>query len=205
MIRTKGEAGTGDVVHAVQHMRQITREMRALTVLSEQELYAAAKEHQAPYELIRMVAQTGKLPVPNFSAGGIATPADAALMMQLGAEAVFVGSGIFMKGNATPLDVENNPEERAEAVSPRLRHRHGDNAFQRPQDPRRSQRTGHRHHEGPGRRRHRTQRPVANQRLVSTCCAANRVQDGRLPGAPHFDLGMREPRTLCTRVPRSRF
>jgi pyridoxal 5'-phosphate synthase pdxS subunit len=117
MIRTKGEAGTGDVVHAVQHMRQITREMRALTVLSEQELYAAAKDHQAPYELIRMVALTGKLPVPNFSAGGIATPADAALMMQLGAEAVFVGSGIFMKERATPLDVENDPKERAEAVS----------------------------------------------------------------------------------------
>jgi len=107
MIRTKGEAGTGDVVHAVQHMRQIVREMKALTVLSDQELYAAAKEHQAPYELIRMVAQTGKLPVPNFSAGGIATPADAALMMQLGAESVFVGSGIFMKERATPLDVEN--------------------------------------------------------------------------------------------------
>ena len=117
MIRTKGEAGTGDVVHAVRHMRQITKEMKALTVLSEQELYAAAKEHQAPYELIRMVAQTGKLPVPNFSAGGIATPADAALMMQLGAEAIFVGSGIFMKERATPLDVENDASERAEAVS----------------------------------------------------------------------------------------
>ena len=117
MIRTKGEAGTGDVVHAVQHMRQIVKEMRALTVLTEQELYAAAKEHQAPYELIRMVAQTGKLPVPNFSAGGIATPADAALMMQLGAEAIFVGSGIFMKERATPLDVENDPKEREEAVS----------------------------------------------------------------------------------------
>jgi len=137
MIRTNGEAGTGDVVHAVRHMRQITSEMRALTVLTEQELYKAAKDHQAPYELIRMVAQTGKLPVPNFSAGGIATPADAALMMQLGAESVFVGSGIFMKERATPLDVElwtkedsavglctpkdigqpRNPEERAEAVS----------------------------------------------------------------------------------------
>ena len=116
MIRTKGEAGTGDVVHAVQHMRQITREMRELTVLTEQELYAAAKNHQAPYELIRMVAQAGKLPVPNFSAGGIATPADA-LMMQLGAEAIFVGSGIFMKERATPLDVENDPKEREEAVS----------------------------------------------------------------------------------------
>jgi pyridoxal 5'-phosphate synthase pdxS subunit len=117
MIRTKGEAGTGDVVHAVQHMRQITKEMRQLTVLSDQELYAAAKDLQAPYELVRLVAQTGKLPVPNFSAGGIATPADAALMMQLGAEAVFVGSGIFMKERATPLDVENDPKERAEAVS----------------------------------------------------------------------------------------
>jgi pyridoxal 5'-phosphate synthase pdxS subunit len=117
MIRTKGEAGTGDVVHAVQHMRQIVGEMRALTVMDEQELYAAAKNHQAPYELIRMVAKTGKLPVPNFSAGGIATPADAALMMQLGAEAIFVGSGIFMKERATPLDVERNAKERAEAVS----------------------------------------------------------------------------------------
>ena len=117
MIRTKGEAGTGDVVHAVQHMRQITREMRMLTILTEQELYAAAKDLQAPYELVRMVAKSGKLPVPNFSAGGIATPADAALMMQLGAEAVFVGSGIFMKERATPLDVENSPKEREEAVS----------------------------------------------------------------------------------------
>ena len=125
MIRTKGEAGTGDVVHAVKHMRQIVREMKALTVLSDQELYVAAKEHRAPYELVRMVAKAGKLPVPNFSAGGIATPADAALMMQLGAESVFVGSGIFMKERATPLDVEydkktgklNNPEERAEAES----------------------------------------------------------------------------------------
>src|SRR6202522_311518 len=125
MIRTKGDAGTGDVVHAVRHMRQISREMRALTVLTEQELYAAAKDLQAPYELVRMVAKTGKLPVPNFSAGGIATPADAAVMLQLGAEAVFVGSGIFMKEGATPLDVEldektgavRNPKEREEAES----------------------------------------------------------------------------------------
>ena len=117
MIRTKGEAGTGDVVHAVKHMRQIVRDIRGLTVLSDEELYVAAKEHKAPYELVRMVAKSGKLPVPNFSAGGIATPADAALMMQLGAETVFVGSGIFMKERATPLDVEKNPEERAEAVS----------------------------------------------------------------------------------------
>jgi pyridoxal 5'-phosphate synthase pdxS subunit len=117
MIRTKGEAGTGDVVHAVQHMRQITKELRQITVMREEELYHAAKEHGAPYELIRLVAKTGKLPVPNFSAGGIATPADAALMMQLGAETVFVGSGIFMKERATPLDVENNQKEREEAVS----------------------------------------------------------------------------------------
>ncbi|MGH9499048.1 MAG: pyridoxal 5'-phosphate synthase lyase subunit PdxS [Terriglobales bacterium] len=96
MIRTKGEAGTGDVVHAVKHIRQIVQEMKILTVLGEEELYAKAKEHAAPYELIRMVAKAGKLPVPNFSAGGIATPADASLVMQLGAEAVFVGSGIFM-------------------------------------------------------------------------------------------------------------
>ncbi len=117
MIRTKGEPGTGDVVHAVQHMRQIVREIKALTVLGDEELYHAAKTHGAPYELVRMVAKAGKLPVPNFSAGGIATPADAALMMQLGAETVFVGSGIFMKERATPLDVENNPLEREEAVS----------------------------------------------------------------------------------------
>src|SRR3569833_2324398 len=117
MIRTKGEAGTGDVVHAVQHMRQIVKEMKALTVLSEQELYAAAKEHQAPYELIRMVARAGKLPVPNFSAGGIATPADAALMIQLGAEAIFVGSGIFMIERSTPRDVDHDPVERDEANS----------------------------------------------------------------------------------------
>jgi pyridoxal 5'-phosphate synthase pdxS subunit len=136
MIRTKGEPGTGDVVHAVTHMRTIVREIKALTVLDETELYAAAKNLQAPYELVRMVAQAGKLPVPNFSAGGIATPADAALMMQLGAETVFVGSGIFMKERATPLDVEvekdrtafpnhkdyeaaiaKAQEERAEAVS----------------------------------------------------------------------------------------
>ncbi len=99
MIRTKGEAGTGDVVHAVKHMRAIVQEMRELTVAREEELYAKAKEHQAPYELVRMVAKAGKLPVPNFSAGGIATPSDAALVMQLGAEAVFVGSGIFMKSS----------------------------------------------------------------------------------------------------------
>ncbi len=116
LIRTKGEPGTGDVVHAVQHMRQITKEIKQLTVLGEEELYAAAKNLQAPYELVRMVARAGKLPVPNFSAGGIATPADASLLMQLGAETVFVGSGIFMKDGAIPLNL-NNDTERAEAVS----------------------------------------------------------------------------------------
>jgi pyridoxal 5'-phosphate synthase pdxS subunit len=121
MIRTKGEAGTGDVIHAVKHMRQIVKEMRQLTVMREEELFAAAKNHQAPYELVRIVARAGKLPVPNFSAGGIATPADASLMMQLGAEAVFVGSGIFMKGGATPLDLtvtaeREEAESRAQAI-----------------------------------------------------------------------------------------
>ena len=115
MIRTKGEAGTGDVVHAVKHMRQIMSEMRALTVMREEELFAAAKEHQAPYELVKLVARDGKLPVPNFSAGGIATPADASLVMQLGAEAVFVGSGIFMK-NSSEFCPREEAERRARAI-----------------------------------------------------------------------------------------
>src|ERR1700687_2667976 len=115
MIRTKGEAGTGDVIHAVKHMRQIVKEMLQLTVMSEQELFAAAKNHQAPYELVRIVAKAGKLPVPNFSAGGIATPAAASLMMQLGAEAVFVGSGIFMKDSTTFADPEE-AAKRARAI-----------------------------------------------------------------------------------------
>src|SRR5215471_15086676 len=115
MIRTKGEAGTGDVVHAVKHIRQIVQEMKILTVLSEEELYAKAKEHQASYELIKMVAKGGKLPVPNFSAGGIATPADASLVMQLGAEAVFVGSGIFMK-NSTEFADPEEAAKRARAI-----------------------------------------------------------------------------------------
>ena len=115
MIRTKGEAGTGDVVHAVKHMRQIMSEMRELTVLREEELYARAKDLQAPYELVRIVAKEGKLPVPNFSAGGIATPADASLVMQLGAESVFVGSGIFMKDSTTFADPAD-AEKRARAI-----------------------------------------------------------------------------------------
>ncbi|MBM3787656.1 MAG: pyridoxal 5'-phosphate synthase lyase subunit PdxS [Acidobacteria bacterium] len=95
MIRTKGEAGSGNIVEAVRHMRTIQKEMKQLTVLSHDELYAEAKRHQAPIELVEYVAGHGKLPVPNFSAGGVATPADAALMMAMGAETVFVGSGIF--------------------------------------------------------------------------------------------------------------
>ncbi|MEZ5362412.1 MAG: pyridoxal 5'-phosphate synthase lyase subunit PdxS [Bryobacterales bacterium] len=107
MIRTKGEAGSGNIVEAVRHIRTIVKEMKRLTVLGHEELVAASKELQAPLELVEEVAKTGKLPVPNFSAGGIATPADAALVMQLGAEAVFVGSGIFKS---------EDPERRAKAV-----------------------------------------------------------------------------------------
>ena len=115
MIRSKGEAGTGDVVHAVKHLRAIVNEMRLLTVLDEAELYARAKELQAPYELVRMVARSGKLPVPNFSAGGIATPADAALLRQLGAESVFVGSGIFMNDGLN-FCAPDEAERRARAI-----------------------------------------------------------------------------------------
>ncbi len=99
MIRSKGEAGTGNVVEATRHMRQISTGIRRLTTLRDEELFAAAKDLQAPYELVAEVAQTGKLPVVLFTAGGIATPADAAMMMQLGAEGVFVGSGIFKSGD----------------------------------------------------------------------------------------------------------
>ena len=95
MIRTKGEAGSGNIVEAVRHIRTIVKEMRHLTILGKEELVHEAKNLGAPLELVEWVAENGKLPVPNFSAGGIATPADAALVMQLGAEAVFVGSGIF--------------------------------------------------------------------------------------------------------------
>jgi pyridoxal 5'-phosphate synthase pdxS subunit len=95
LIRSKGEAGTGDIVEAVRHLRAIVGELRRLTTLSEQELFAAAKELRAPHDLVASVAREGRLPVPLFCAGGIATPADASLVMQLGAEAVFVGSGIF--------------------------------------------------------------------------------------------------------------
>jgi pyridoxal 5'-phosphate synthase pdxS subunit len=107
MIRTKGEAGSGNVVEAVRHMRAIMREMKMLAALPEEELMTEAKKMGAPYVLVRLVASEGRLPVPNFSAGGIATPADAALVMQLGAEAVFVGSGIFKS---------SDPELRAKAI-----------------------------------------------------------------------------------------
>ena len=107
MIRTKGEPGTGDVVQAVRHMRMMQSEMRRLKSMAEDELFEAAKELQVPYELVKYVHENGKLPVVNFAAGGVATPADAALMMQLGAEGVLVGSGIFESGN---------PEKRAAAI-----------------------------------------------------------------------------------------
>jgi len=107
MIRTKGEPGTGDVVQAVSHMRMMQSEIRRITSMSKDELYEAAKQLQVPYDLIVYVHENGKLPVVNFAAGGVATPADAALMMQLGAEGVFVGSGIFKSGN---------PAKRAAAI-----------------------------------------------------------------------------------------
>ncbi len=107
MIRTKGEPGTGDVVQAVRHMRKMNREIAIIKALKEDELFEQAKELRVPYELVRYVHDNGRLPVVNFAAGGVATPADAALMMQLGAEGVFVGSGIFKSGN---------PKKRAAAI-----------------------------------------------------------------------------------------
>ena len=107
MIRTKGEAGSGDIVEAVRHMRKVQDEIRELTTLGPEEMVTKAKDMGAPVDLVRMVAEDGKLPVPNFAAGGIATPADASLMMQLGAEAVFVGSGIFKS---------EDPADRAHAI-----------------------------------------------------------------------------------------
>ncbi len=107
MIRTKGEAGSGNIVEAVRHLRAITGEIRHLTTLREEELMAKSKELGAPYDLVKWVAEHGRLPVPNFSAGGIATPADASLVMQLGAEACFVGSGIFKS---------SDPDKRAKAI-----------------------------------------------------------------------------------------
>jgi pyridoxal 5'-phosphate synthase pdxS subunit len=107
MIRTKGEAGSGNIVEAVRHLRRITQEIKRLTVLAEEELMSESKQLGAPYEIVRLVAKDGRMPVPNFAAGGIATPADAALCMQLGAESVFVGSGIFKS---------SDPATRARAI-----------------------------------------------------------------------------------------
>ncbi len=119
MIRTKGEAGTGDIVNAVTHMRAVFGEIRRLQSLREDELYGAAKEHRAPVELVRWVAEHGRLPVVTFTAGGIATPADASLCMQLGADGVFVGSGIFKSGRDPVVDHEGWVEDvsrRARAI-----------------------------------------------------------------------------------------
>jgi pyridoxal 5'-phosphate synthase pdxS subunit len=113
MIRTKGEAGSGDIVEGVRHLRAVRRGIKTLGVLTEDELMTAAKEHGAPYELVRWVAENGRLPVPNFAAGGVATPADAALCMMLGAESVFVGSGIFKSGD---------PERRGGAIVAAVTH-----------------------------------------------------------------------------------
>jgi pyridoxal 5'-phosphate synthase pdxS subunit len=113
MIRTKGEAGSGNIVEAVRHMRQVMTEIRRLTVLNEDELMAAAKEMGAPFEWVKKTRELGKLPVPNFAAGGVATPADASLMMQLGAESVFVGSGIFKS---------TDPQVRAHAIVQAVTH-----------------------------------------------------------------------------------
>jgi pyridoxal 5'-phosphate synthase pdxS subunit len=115
LIRTKGEAGTGDIVHAVRHLRQLVQETRTLTILDDDELRVKARELDAPYDLVCLVAHDRRLPVPQFCAGGIATPADAALVMQLGAEAVFVGSGIFM-ASPTTFASPDEAERRARAI-----------------------------------------------------------------------------------------
>jgi pyridoxal 5'-phosphate synthase pdxS subunit len=117
MIRTKGEAGTGDIVEAVNHMRKIMSQIRRVTTLADDEIMAEAKRLQAPYELLKEVHRLGRLPVVNFAAGGVATPADAALMMHLGAEGVFVGSGIFKA---------DDPEVRAKAIVEAVTHYQND-------------------------------------------------------------------------------
>ena len=161
MIRTKGEAGSGNIVEAVRHMRTITSEMRRLTTLRGDEFMRVAKELGTPLDLVREVARTGKLPVPNFSAGGIATPADAALVRHLGAEAVFVGSGIFKS---------SDPEKRAKAIVKATTHYPGCQGR-----PRSLGGTG-RSHEGPGHPPDRREGFAANARLVA--CSV-RVLAGR--------------------------
>lgn len=144
MIRTKGEAGTGNIVEAVRHMRTINREMRLLTQLDPAELMAEAKRMGAPFHLVQEIAKTGKLPVPNFAAGGIATPADAALMMQLGAETVFVGSGIFKsedpfaraKAIVAAATYYNDPEILSNVSKGLLNPMKGMDILQLPQDER---------------------------------------------------------------------
>ena len=158
MIRTKGEAGSGNIVEAVRHMRTIISEMRRLTTLREDELLHAAKELAAPLDLVREVAAAGKLPVPNFSAGGIATPADAALVRHLGAEAVFVGSGIFKS---------SDPEKRARAIVKAATHLPGSEGGAG------SFRGTGRSDEGAGRAPDRSQGFAADARLVNlrvACC-----------------------------------
>ena len=151
MIRTKGEAGTGNIVEAVRHMRTIVKEMKQLTVLGKEELVTEAKNLQAPLELVEWVAEHGKLPVPNFSAGGIATPADAALVMQLGAEAVFVGSGIFKS---------------SDPASARQRHREGRHELQQSGEAAGSQPEPGRGDAGPGDLEDSGRRAAADPRLV---------------------------------------
>ena len=151
MIRTKGEAGSGNIVEAVRHIRTIVKEMKQLTVLGKEELATAAKNLQAPLELVEWVAQHGKLPVPNFSAGGIATPADAALVMQLGAEAVFVGSGIFKS---------------SDPANARQRHRDGRQELQQSGEAAGSQPEPGRGDAGPGDLEDSGRRAAADPRLV---------------------------------------
>src|SRR5690348_9273078 len=153
MIRTKGEAGSGNIVEAVRHIRTIVKEMKQLTVLGREELVHESKNLGAPLELVEWVAANGKLPVPNFSAGGIATPADAALVMQLGAEAVFVGSGIFKS---------EDPDKRA-------RHRQGGDLLQGPRQAARSERGARRGHARPGRFEAARKRTAPDAWLVGCC------------------------------------
>ena len=170
MIRTKGEAGSGNIVEAVRHIRTIVKEMKQLTVLGNEELVHESKNLGAPLELVEWVAANGKLPVPNFSAGGIATPADAALVMQLGAEAVFVGSGIFKS------------EDPGQA---RPRHRQSGDVLQRPRQAARSQRGVGRSHARPGHFQAPRKRTAADAWLVTL--HENRRHSrpaGRLRSAP---------------------